>query len=140
MGTHDEDRTLVLPGLIAMSLLEVATALHRIVDPGPSLSIVDLELHKTALDISRFQMQHAGALVERRMIRGSWSPWLAFVLPALVPVRTIGQVRSNLANGIFDHASAVDDRHVRKHFSEVPAFPGMRVLTGGHRTGFCPRQ
>jgi len=58
----------VLPPLFAATLLEVAAAFHRVVHPPPGLSIINLELHKPGVQVAAFQVQRAGAFVERGVI------------------------------------------------------------------------
>jgi hypothetical protein len=118
---QDQDGTLLLPGLIALTLLEVAAAHHGIVHPAPRLAIVDLEPHKPLLHLSAPQLEGVGSLVECRVIRVPRQPWLPFFLAARFPLRSMRQIRAHFADGILDHASAVDERQIGKAFAEVPA-------------------
>jgi hypothetical protein len=135
---QEQDGALLLPRLVAQALLEVTAALHRVVHPAPSLPIVDLEPHKPGVQVAVFQFQGAGALVERGVIGGPRQPWLAFLLAARFPGRSMRQIRPHLANGVFDHAPAVEQRHVRKALVEVPAFPRLWMLAGCDREGLGP--
>src|SRR5260370_17119369 len=53
--TQDQDGALVLPRLFAATLLQVAAAHHRGVDPLPRLAIIHLEPDKVALAFGLFQ-------------------------------------------------------------------------------------
>src|SRR5258708_22896817 len=54
--SQNQGWTLLLPALIALTLLKVAAAHDWIVHPPPRLPIVDLELHKALLHISALQL------------------------------------------------------------------------------------
>ncbi len=128
----------MLPRLFAQALPEVAAALHGVINPAPSLPFVDLDLHKTVVQVAAFQFQGAGPLVERGMIPGPRQSWSALLLARLPPVCHIREVGPHLANGIFDRAAAVDEGHSGKALGEVPAFPGLWMLAGFDRAGLGP--
>jgi hypothetical protein len=55
---------------------------------------------------------------------------LALPLAALLPVRQIGEIGLDLANGILDHRPAVDEGKIREGPTEVPVRKGVGMLVG----------
>src|SRR6266568_2561445 len=121
MLRKDKHGTLVLPRLLTIALLKVAAASNRIIHPHPYLAIVDLELDKATGDLSRFQVQGTGALIERGVIGRARPPGPTLLLACFLPVRPVREIRSHFADGVFNHTSAIDEGQMGEPLSKGPA-------------------
>ena len=65
---QDQLGTLLLPSWLRSALLKVPAVLNGIIDPDPSIPIVDLEANKRLVQIQTVQLQPLCSFVEGRMI------------------------------------------------------------------------
>ncbi len=123
---QDQLGTLLLPALLGATLLKIPAVLHGIGDPGPLLPRINFEPDKALAQIEASQFERKRSFIEGRVIGGPRQPRLSPFLAGLLPIRQVREIGSDLADGILDDRSSIDERQIRKGSAEVP---------GGQRMG-----
>src|SRR5260370_38168272 len=68
-------------------------------------------------------------------------PRLALLLaPCLFPIFEIGEIRTDLANGVLDDRAAVNGRAPREKDMKIPSFQRKKMIFPRKRTEFNPSE